>query len=171
MRRAASFYAGFAAENHISINYQLASLAIAFLVGAMPSAASARPNSAASFYVIFARPWYAHGGNGRWAGESSRCEDPAPTVGIAGRSLGGLPPSTPFTPRRQQRERRRQITTRHAASLRPSRNGRIGFKPPYSKRETAAKDPYGFNLLWVMGAFPFLRVKWFKPGNSGSRRT
>ena len=26
------------------------------------------------------------------------------------------------------------ITTRHAASLRPPRNGRIGFKPPYSKR-------------------------------------
>ena len=33
------------------------------------------------------------------------------------------------------------ITTRHAASLRPPRNGRIGFKPPYSKRETAAKGP------------------------------
>ena len=32
-------------------------------------------------------------------------------------------------------------TTRHAASLRPSRNGRIGFKPPYSKREPVAKDP------------------------------
>jgi len=32
-------------------------------------------------------------------------------------------------------------TTRHAASLRPPRNGRIGFKPPYSKRETAAKGP------------------------------
>ena len=27
-----------------------------------------------------------------------------------------------------------QKTTRHAASLRPSRNGRIGCKPPYSKR-------------------------------------
>ena len=29
--------------------------------------------------------------NGRWAGESSRCEDPAPTVGIAGRRLRGMP--------------------------------------------------------------------------------
>ena len=25
----------------------------------------------------------------RWAGESSHCEDPAPTVGIAGRALRG----------------------------------------------------------------------------------
>ena len=25
-----------------------------------------------------------------WAGESSRCEDPAPTVGIAGRPLRGI---------------------------------------------------------------------------------
>ena len=50
-----------------------------------------------------------------------------------------------------------QITTRPAASLRPSGNGRIGFKPPYSKRETAAP-------VWVqsfMEAFPFLRVKSF----------
>ena len=94
------------------------------------------------------RGWHGMRMARRWAGESSRCEDPAPTVGIAGRSLGGLPPSTPFTPRRQQRERRRQITTRHAASLRPSRNGRIGFKPPYSKRGTLPKAPHGFNLLW-----------------------
>ena len=41
----------------------------------------------------------------------------------------------------------RFTTTRHAASLRPLRNGRIGFKPPYSKRETAAKGPYGANLF------------------------
>ena len=41
-----------------------------------------------------------------------------------------------------------QITTRHAASLRPPRNGRIGFKPPYSKRGAAEKSPHGFNLLW-----------------------
>ena len=27
---------------------------------------------------------------GQWAGESSRCEDPAPTVGIAGRPLRGI---------------------------------------------------------------------------------
>ena len=34
-----------------------------------------------------------------------------------------------------------EITTRRAASLRPPRNGRIGFRSPYSKRETAAKGP------------------------------
>ena len=42
-----------------------------------------------------------------------------------------------------RRRRAGQITTRHAASLRPPRNGRIGFKPRYSKRETAEKCPYG----------------------------
>ena len=31
------------------------------------------------------------------------------------------------------------ITTRHAASLRSSRNGRIGFKPPYSRGKRARK--------------------------------
>ena len=36
--------------------------------------------------------WYAPMGLGRWAGESSRCEDPAPTVGIAGRALRGILP-------------------------------------------------------------------------------
>ena len=40
---------------------------------------------------------------------------------------------------------------RRAASLRSSRNGRIGFKPPYSKRGTAAKGPHGFILG---GIFP-----------------
>ncbi len=40
------------------------------------------------------------------------------------------------------------ITTRHAASLRPSENGRIGSKSRYSQRETTTKAPYGFNLLY-----------------------
>ncbi len=31
------------------------------------------------------RGWYTHGG--RWAGESSRCEDPAPTGGMAERAM------------------------------------------------------------------------------------
>ena len=103
----------------------------------------------------------------RWAGESSRCEDPAPTVGIAGRVLRCMRPRPSFTPMQGDHCVRianhpvpvggvrlstgtawRRITTRHAASLRPSKNGRIGFKPPYSKRETAAKAPHGFNLLW-----------------------
>ena len=42
---------------------------------------------------------------------------------------------------------RPKTATRHAASLRPPRNGRIGFKPPYSKRETAAEGPYGQAFL------------------------
>ena len=36
-----------------------------------------------------------------------------------------------------------RITTRRAASLRPPRDERIGFKPPYSKRENAAKGSAG----------------------------
>ena len=63
--------------------------AMAFLVGAMPSVASARPNNAAL----------------------GVCSDVACRVAVI-----------------------------NAASLRPSRNGRIGFKPPYSK---GGKDPYG----------------------------
>ena len=39
-----------------------------------------------------------------------------------------------------------QKTTQHAASLRPSGNGRIRFKPPYSKRGNPPKAPYGLNL-------------------------
>ena len=39
-----------------------------------------------------------------------------------------------------------QKTTRRAASLRPSGNGRIRFKPPYSKRGNPPKAPYGLNL-------------------------
>ena len=81
---------------------------------------------------------------GRWAGESSLCEDPAPTVGIARRVMRRMRHRPSFTPKGHQWERRKDgITTRRAASLRPLRNGRIGFKPPYSKRGTAAKPPYG----------------------------
>ena len=58
------------------------------------------------------------------------------------------------------------IATRRAAPLRPPRNGRIGFKPPYSKRETAVKAPYGVNLLWEA----FLLVKTFQSCNPISRR-
>ncbi len=46
MRRAASFIRFCSGESHF---YQLERLAIAFLVGAMPSGASARPNGVASF--------------------------------------------------------------------------------------------------------------------------
>ena len=80
-----------------------------------------------------------------WAGESSRkprrprpysrhcgeevAEYAAPTIIYAHAGIYG--------------KAERQITTQHAASLRPPRNGRIGFKPRYSKRETAEKCPYG----------------------------
>ena len=70
----------------------------------------------------------------RWAGESSRCEDPAPTVG---RGRGGRFGS--FAAVLFQDAGGIWITTRRAASLRPPRNGRIGFKPPYSKREPRRK--------------------------------
>ena len=113
---------------------------------------------------------------GRWAGESSRCEDPAPTVGIAGRVLRCMRPRPSFTPMQGDHCVRianhpvpvggvrlstgtawRRITTRHAASLHPPRNGRIGFKPPYSKRESSQKPRTG-SILYGEG-FPPLAMK------------
>jgi len=45
----------------------------------------------------------------------------------------------PYTPHGHQRAwREGEETTRHAASLRPPRNGRIGFKPPYSPKGNPA---------------------------------
>ena len=77
----------------------------------------------------------------------------APMGGSTGMANGRI------TPRRWKNRRvpiggrlEVHITTRRAASLRPPRNGRIGFKPPYSKRETAAKGLSGINLLG--GIFP-----------------
>ena len=71
----------------------------------------------------------------RWAGESSRCEDPAPTVGIAGHIATGhhIRPTGINGHGVKAKE-----TTRHAASLRPPRKGRIGFKPPYSPKGNPA---------------------------------
>ena len=51
------------------------------------------------------------------------------------------------------------VTTRHAASLRTPRNGRIGFKPPYSKREASVKVPRMGSIFWV--GFPLLAGKPF----------
>ena len=68
-------------------------------------------------------------------------------------------------PRRDQQERRRG-GLRCGAPLRPSRNGRIGFKPPYSKREPRRKARRG---AIVYRRF-FLRVKRFQSSNSISRR-
>ena len=53
-------------------------------------------------------------------------------------------------PRRDQQERRRG-GLRRGAPLRPSRNGRIGFKPPYSKREPrrkACRDSIFTGFFW-----------------------
>ena len=36
----------------------------------------------------------------------------------------------------------------NAATLRPPRNGRIGFKPPYSKREPRRKARRGAIVYW-----------------------
>ena len=115
-----------------------ARFAIAFLVGAVPSAASARPNNAAAFYAGVAEvlwkacgmPWYAHGGGVGGRGNLRVAKTPPPTVGVGGEA--GVPIKK---------------TTRHAASLHPLGNGRIGFKPPYSQRETSVKVPYAFKLL------------------------
>ena len=49
-----------------------------------------------------------------------------------------------------------RITTRRAASLCPPRNGRIGFKPPYSKRERGER-PEGA----IVYRGHFLRVERF----------
>ena len=89
--------------------------------------------------------WYAHGdGGGGWAGESSRCEDPTPTVGMGGDSVAMHRHRPSFaTTWASTGTANGRVATRHAASLRPLRNGGIGFKPPYSKRETATKGPAG----------------------------
>ena len=68
-------------------------------------------------------------------------------------------------PCRDQQERRRG-GLRRGAPLRPSRNGRIGFKPPYSKREPRRKARRGAIVYRRL----FLRVKRFQSSNSISRR-
>ena len=87
---------------------------------------------------------------GDWAGESSRCEDPAPTVGMGGDSVATYASDHHLRPHGHQRERRRRITTRRAASLRPPRTGRIGFKPPYSQKGPRRKTRRGQSFI---GAF------------------
>ena len=62
----------------------------------------------------------------------------------------------------------RFITTRHAASLRTSSIGRIGFNPPHSKGRPRQKARMGSIF---MGAFPFLRVNRIQSSNPISRRT
>ena len=79
-----------------------------------------------------------------WAGESSRCEDPAPTVGIGGDSVAMHRHRPSFAPTwASTGTANGRITTRRAASLRPPRNGRIGFKPPYSKKRPRRKTRRG----------------------------
>ena len=94
--------------------------------------------------------------NGRRAGESSRCEDPAPTGGIAGRSLLRRMPPTDISPVGMPLREYQAIIYENgvkAGSRRgtPRRyvlggNGRIGFKPPHSKRGNPSRAPHGFNL-------------------------
>jgi len=107
-------------------------------------------------------------GLGRWAGESSRCEDPAPTVGIAGRRIRGMPPTGMYAAQASTGTANGRITTRRAALLRPSRNGRIDFRPPYSK-----KSPWQKACMCsiFLGDFPFLRVNRFQSRNSNFSKT
>ena len=72
------------------------------------------------------------------------------------RHCGALPLTIIYA-RRHQWERRRRKTTRHAASLRPPRNGGIGFKPPYSKGEPSQK-PRTDSIFYGEG-FPPLAMK------------
>ena len=117
--------------------------------------------------VVGVLSWYARGR--RWAGESSRCEDPAPTVGIAGRVLRRMRRRPSFTPKGHQWEQREgRITTRHAASLRTSRTGRIGFKPPYSKGRPLQKSCMG--AIFYRGG-PFFCANSFQLCNPISRST
>ncbi len=67
-------------------------------------------------------PWYAHGGEVGGRGNLRIAKTPPSTVGAGGETGAPI-----------------KKTTRHAASLRPLGNGRIGFKPPHSKRETSVK--------------------------------
>ena len=123
MRRAASLW------GQKTASLLIGESAIAISVGAVPSVASARPNSAASVIKTVALHvvvWYAHGGGNGDIGIAMRHATPSPqtpTVG-AGSSQREDSPAHPMRiPRGHQRERRRRITTRHAASLRSSRNG------------------------------------------------
>ena len=116
-------------ESHF---YQLARLAIALLVGEVASVASVLPNQA---WCINGRcrgpgryaPMVADGGR---AGESSRCEDPAPTVGIAGNCH--RPTYASRTSKGNGVEADNDAARRVATSFEKQENR---FKPPYSRRE------------------------------------
>ena len=100
--------------------------------------------------------WYAHGDGGGWAGESSRCEDPAPTVGMGGDSVAMHRHRPTFaTTWASTGPAKGRVTTRRAASLRPPRTGRIGFKPPYSKRDRGERP--GGGQSFMERAFPPLQ--------------
>ena len=93
---------------------------------------------------------YADGGGGRlgcdavfWGAtrHAASLQTPPLIVGIAGRVMRRMRhrPSFALTGA-STGTANGGSTTRHAASLRPPRKGRIGFKPPYSKRGPAAKS-------------------------------
>ena len=82
------------------------------------------------------------------AGESSRCEDPAPTGGMAGRALRGMLHRPLFTPMRGSTGTADGgVTTRRAASLRPPRNGRIDLNLRIPKGEPRQKERKGAIFL------------------------
>ena len=120
---------------------------------------------------------YADGGGGRlgcdavfWGAtrHAASLQTPPLIVGIAGRVMRRMRhrPSFALTGA-STGTANGGSTTRHAASLRPPRKGRIGFKPPYSirgPRRKARKDSI------FLGDFPFLRVNRFQSRKSISRR-
>ena len=72
-------------------------------------------------------------------------------AGVCGEGVTRYGPARHLRPRGHQRETaRRRKPTRCAASLRPPWNGRIGFKPPYSKGGRG-KSLYGINLHRGLG--------------------
>ena len=95
------------------------------------------------------------GGCRRWAGESSRCEDPAPTVGMAGRALRGMLHRPLFTPMRGSTGTADGggVTTRRAASLRPPGNGRIDLNRRIPKG-ICGERPVGVQIFLGRGIFP-----------------
>ena len=77
---------------------------------------------------------------GDWAGESSRCEDPAPTVGrLRGGHCGVCRTDHHLRPHGHQRERRMGGSRRGTPRRYVLREiGRIGFKPPSSQKGNPA---------------------------------
>ena len=84
---------------------------------------------------------------------------PRPYSRHCGEIVGGITTLDPiYAPQTTTGTAWRRITTRHAASLRPSKNGRIGFKPPYSKGESSQKPRMG-SIFYGEGFSPLAMKK------------